>query len=109
MRNSGIVGGTDAVIRGNRINAPAGITLLGCRTSTIADNWVVRGGIKVAITSETCTFEGNTLDGSSIEVGDTDMPSSDNVVRRNVVRGGGSTPNTWTKNRFVTACGAATG
>ena len=43
VRNSGIVGGTGAVIRGNRINASAGITLLGCRTSTIADNWVVRG------------------------------------------------------------------
>ena len=34
VRNSGIVGGTGAVIRGNRINASAGITLLGCRTVT---------------------------------------------------------------------------
>jgi hypothetical protein len=83
-------GATDTVIQGNLVRASRGIVFFGCRRSKVINNSVLGGGITIdSGDTRECSIEGNAVDGASIRTGGVCTTKTDNVIRRNIVRGGG--------------------
>ena len=80
-------GATDTIIQGNSIRASRGIVFSGCRRSVVTGNSITAGGISLERTTRECLLEGNTVEGASIRAAACST-QTDNVIRRNVVRGG---------------------
>src|SRR5438445_13860615 len=78
------------VIEGNLINGPRGIDASGYGC-TVRNNTLLGGSIKFPHGASGCSIEANRTSGGGIVIGGEVPSASDNVMRDNVVDGGGIT------------------